>query len=89
MFAGLPPLPTEPVEGPNQRAAEGIAAAARASTLRVEAVACSRFMSGTAFAIGPDHFVTNAHVVAGSDRVWVSFDGAFDRHRAVVVDYDV
>lgn len=88
VFAELPPAPAQPIDGPNQRAADNIAADARASTLRVEAVACSRFMSGTGFAVSADHFVTNAHVVAGADRVWLSFDGAFDRHRATVVDFD-
>lgn len=88
VFAGLPPVPAEPIDGPNQAAADEIASAARASTLRVEAVGCSRFMSGTGWAVGPDRFVTNAHVVAGADRVWLSFDGALDRHRATIVDYD-
>ena len=88
VFAELPPAPAAPVDGPNQRAAESIAAAATASTLRVEAVACGRFMSGTGFAVAADYFVTNAHVIAGADRVWLSFDGAFDRQPATVVDYD-
>lgn len=88
VFAELPPAPAEPVDGPNQRAAENIAAAAAQSTLRVEAVACGRFQSGTSFAVAGDYFVTNAHVIAGADRVWLSFDGAFERHQATVVDYD-
>jgi S1-C subfamily serine protease len=88
VFAGLPGTPAEPVDGPNQRAAEQIAGAARASTLRVEAIGCSRFMSGTGFAVGADHYVTNAHVVAGADRTWLSFDGALERHRAQIVYFD-
>jgi S1-C subfamily serine protease len=88
VFAELPQAPAEPVDGPNQRAAEQIAGEARASTLRVEAIGCGRFMSGTGFAVGPEHYVTNAHVVAGADRVWLSFDGALERHRALVVDFD-
>ncbi|MEO8625638.1 MAG: trypsin-like peptidase domain-containing protein [Candidatus Limnocylindrales bacterium] len=32
--------------------------------------------------------VTNAHVVAGSDKVWISFNGELDRHPAEVVLYD-
>jgi S1-C subfamily serine protease len=88
VFAELPGAPAAPVDGPNQRAAEQIAAEARASTLRVEAIGCGRFMSGTSFAVNDDHFVTNAHVVAGADRVWLSFDGALDRHRARIVYFD-
>jgi Trypsin-like serine proteases, typically periplasmic, contain C-terminal PDZ domain len=34
------------------------------------------------------YIVTNAHVVAGSDQVWISFDGQLDRHRAKVVLFD-
>ena len=88
VFADLPSAPAAPVDGPNQRAAEQIAAAARASTLRVEAIGCGRFMSGTSFAVSDDHFVTNAHVVAGADRVWLSFHGALERHRARIVYFD-
>jgi membrane protein required for colicin V production len=50
VFADLPPPPAEPVDSPDQQQANEIAAAARASTLRVEAIACGRFMTGTGFA---------------------------------------
>jgi S1-C subfamily serine protease len=92
--AGLPDVfvepstPAEPVDGPEQREAEQIAAAARASTVRVEAVACANFMTGSGFAVQPAHFVTNAHVIAGADRVWVSFDGQLERHEGVIVHFD-
>jgi S1-C subfamily serine protease len=56
--------------------------------MRVEAVACGSFVSGTSFAVSADHFVTNAHVVAGSTDVWLSFDGALDRYAAHVVLLD-
>jgi S1-C subfamily serine protease len=88
VFVGVPPEPAEPVDGPTQAAADRIAANARASTLRVETIACGRFYTGTAFAVAPFHFLTNAHVVAGSDKVWLSFDGSLDRHNAQVVMFD-
>jgi S1-C subfamily serine protease len=88
VFAELPPPPAEPVDSPDQQAANRIADVARRSTLRVEGIACGRFMTGTGFAIAPDYFVTNAHVVAGSDRLWLSFDGSLDRHSAVLVAFD-
>jgi S1-C subfamily serine protease len=88
VFVGVPSEPAQPVDGPTQQAAERIAAAALNSTVRVEAIACGRFFTGTAFAVGPDHFVTNAHVVAGADRVWIAFDRALDRHLATVVLFD-
>ena len=56
--------------------------------MRVEAIACGNFVTGSGFAAGAHHIFTNAHVVAGSDRVWISFDGALDRYRAEVVMFD-
>ena len=88
VFVGAPPPADIPAGGPSQAQADQIAAAARASTLKVEAVACGNFVSGTAFAVSGDHFVTNAHVVAGSTEVWVSFDGSLDRYGAQVVYFD-
>ncbi|MDP8904576.1 MAG: MarP family serine protease [Chloroflexota bacterium] len=88
VFVGTPPSPAPPIDGPSEREANEIAEPALASTLRVEATACGRFYTGTGFAVRPNHLITNAHVVAGSDRVWVSVDGSLDRHAATVVHYD-
>ncbi len=88
VFVGVPPAPAEPVDGPTQQAAQRIAASALGSTLRVETVACGRFFTGTAFAVAPDRFLTNAHVVAGSTNLWLSFDGSLDRHQGTVVMFD-
>jgi len=38
--------------------------------------------------VSQDHFVTNAHVVAGSTDAWLSFDGSLDRYDARVVFFD-
>lgn len=83
-----PAVPAAPVDGPAQREAEQMAATARASTVRVEAVACTNFMTGSGFAVAPSHFVTNAHVIAGAERVWVSFDGQLERLEGSVVHFD-
>ncbi|HUG48081.1 MAG TPA: MarP family serine protease [Candidatus Limnocylindria bacterium] len=88
VFVGPAPAPAEPVDGPAFAEAQAIAEPARESTLRVEAAACARFMTGTGFAVGPSHFVTNAHVVAGSTRVQLSFDGRFERYEGVLVHFD-
>ena len=88
VFVGVPPAPAEPVDGPTQAAAARIAGNAPSSTLRVETVACGRFFSGTAFAVSPSHFLTNAHVVAGSEKLWLSFDGSLDRYAGIVVMFD-
>lgn len=88
VFLGAVPVPEPPVDGPGLAEAERIAASARESTVRVEAVACGRFLTGSGFAVEPAHFVTNAHVVAGANRVWVSFDGSLDRHEGTIVHFD-
>lgn len=85
---GAPPPIEAPADGPTAEEAEQLAGSARRSTIRVEAIACGQFLTGTGFAVSADHFVTNAHVVAGADRVWISFDGSLDRHSATVVDFD-
>ncbi|MGH3775162.1 MAG: MarP family serine protease [Pseudonocardiaceae bacterium] len=61
---------------------------ARASVLKVRAraVSCSRALEGTGFVVAPQRVITNAHVVAGTDRVSVETSrGSLD---AVVVSYD-
>ena len=83
VFVGLPPEPADAGRRPTQQAAERIAAGARGSHAACRNVACGKFYTGTAFAVSANHFVTNAHVVAGSDKVWLSFDGSLDRHRRV------
>ena len=88
VLVGAPPPIDLPVGGPSAEEAEQIAAAARASTVRVESTACGNFLTGSGFAVDVHYVVTNAHVVAGSDRTWISFDGALDRHSADVVSFD-
>jgi uncharacterized membrane protein required for colicin V production len=87
VFVGAPAADI-PAGGPSQAETNQIGAAARASTLKVEAIACTNFVSGTSFAVAPNEFVTNAHVVAGSTDVWLSFDGSLDRFHATVVFFD-
>jgi uncharacterized membrane protein required for colicin V production len=61
---------------------------ARASVLKVRgrARSCSRALEGTGFVVAPQRVITNAHVVAGTDRVQVeTTDGTLD---AEVVTYD-
>src|SRR6478735_8757931 len=70
----LTPTPNSSVDPPNA-AAGGTAAvqAAGDSVLKVRAVAesCARRMEGTGFVIGTGKILTNAHVVAGSNRAAV------------------
>jgi S1-C subfamily serine protease len=89
IFVGAPPPPESlPAGVPSPAQAETLVADARGSTVRIEATACGNFVSGSGFAINAHHVVTNAHVVAGSGEVWISFDGQLERYRATVVLFD-
>jgi S1-C subfamily serine protease len=67
LFVGFEPLPAPPVDLPNDPAAQAIAAAAEASTVKISAATCAFQSVGSGFAIAPGYVVTNAHVVAGAD----------------------
>jgi S1-C subfamily serine protease/uncharacterized membrane protein required for colicin V production len=88
IFVGAPPPTDLPAGIPSAARAESLVANSRGSTVRVEATACGNFVTGSGFAVGAHYVMTNAHVVAGSDQVWISFDGQLDRHRARVVLFD-
>ena len=85
----LAPTPNTAVDPPDPAvvSSAGVAAAAD-SILKVRATAesCARRMEGTGFVIGPDKVLTNAHVVAGSDRAVVESAGG--NLEATVVLYD-
>ncbi|HEY3895172.1 MAG TPA: MarP family serine protease [Pseudonocardiaceae bacterium] len=61
---------------------------ARYSVLKVRgrARSCSRALEGTAFVVAAERVITNAHVVAGTDRVQVESGGR--TYDAEVVSYD-
>jgi S1-C subfamily serine protease len=86
VFSGLEPLPAPPVDVPGGADAARIAARALGSTVRVEAAGCGAAFTGTAFSVAPGVFVTNAHVVAGADRV--TLRGAVGSGRGAVVLFD-
>jgi S1-C subfamily serine protease len=89
IFVGAPPPASDlPAGLPSAAQAATLVADATGNTVRVEATACGNFITGSGFAINAHHIVTNAHVVAGSDKVWISFDGQLDRHPAEVVLFD-
>ena len=85
----LAPTPNTAVDPPNQQVVSSAGVdAAGGSILKVRAVAesCARRMEGTGFVIGRGKVLTNAHVVAGSDRAVVETgSGNLD---ATVVLYD-
>ena len=88
VFAGLPPLPAEPVPPPPQGIAARAARDARASVVLITGPACGRILQGTGFVVADDLVLTNAHVIAGSSPR-VEWDGlAFDAV-PVLVDRDL
>lgn len=86
VFVGLEPLPAPPVGTPGTAEAGRIAAAALASTVAVESVACVFTLTGTGFVVEPGYVVTNAHVVAGATSTRVSIDGRSAEATVVLFD---
>ena len=71
VFAGLEPAPdTGPPPSQIPLSAEALSRAV-ASTVNVETEGCGARHEGSGFTVGDDTIVTNAHVVAGSDRIRV------------------
>lgn len=65
-------LPQQEVDPPNTELQNSaVVKNTRGSIVRVvgEAEQCSRLIQGSGFAVSPDTVMTNAHVVAGTDRV--------------------
>lgn len=87
LFGGLEPPAAAPVDLPADAEARTLAESALASTTRVTASGCGNTLSvGSGFFIGPEHAVTNAHVVAGSSGVTATVGEA--TLAATVVVYD-
>jgi S1-C subfamily serine protease len=85
----LAPTPNTSVDPPDPEVgATPAVAAAESSILKVRSVAqsCARRMEGTGFVIAPGKVMTNAHVVAGSDRAAVEVDGGTLDASVVVYD---
>jgi S1-C subfamily serine protease len=65
---------------------KGITSAA-ASTVRIESLGCGGLVFGSGFPVGPDTYVTNAHVVAGTRSQSVRTPQG-KRLRATVIEFD-
>ena len=90
VFAGLPPAPAGPVQGPTQAEARQAFRAADQSTVRIVGQACDRIQEGSGFVVDDNHVVTNAHVVAGvqNPEVQLQAGGEFPA-RTVLFDDDL
>lgn len=79
------------VKGPDPAVLNSPALAmARASIVKIEGVAsgCSKTIEGSGFVIGPDHVITNAHVVAGLSQDPEVYPAASAGYPARVVLFD-
>lgn len=69
-------------------ATDAVVNAVQPSVVKIRGVApgCQKVLEGTGFVVSPQHVMSNAHVVAGSDTVTV--ESAGQTYDAVVVSYD-
>jgi S1-C subfamily serine protease len=91
VFEGLAPEPITPVEAPDPAIAQSAAiAAARQSVVKItaESDSCQQGQEGTGWVLSTSRIVTNAHVVAGADRVHVQVRNRTVNARVVVFDPD-
>lgn len=89
VFAGLDPTDATPVDPPDpELAASAVVQQAQGSVLKVsgDAPQCDRHIEGSSFVYDNELVMTNAHVVAGTESVWVSVDGG--QLEAHVIVYD-
>jgi len=86
VFAGLEPASGTRVSAPSSETVRLAVAAAAASTVKVQGIACNEEVIGSGFVAAPDLVVTNAHVVAGEASPIVV--DAIGSHPATVVYFD-
>ena len=87
VFAGIPPVPAEPVRPPSSGDARTAFAAADDSTVMVVGPACDRIQEGSGFGAGGEYVITNAHVVAGVDEPQIVSNGG-ETYAATTVLFD-
>ena len=90
VFGDLDPTQVRQVPAPDPAVAgSAVVTQARRSVVKIlgTAPSCSRRIEGSGFVYAPQHVLTNAHVVAGTDAVFVE-SGNGNRRRGHVVVYD-
>ncbi|MGI8662632.1 MAG: MarP family serine protease [Acidimicrobiales bacterium] len=85
---GLGAAPALGAPPPESGVDAGIAQQAAASTVQVESQACSRVREGSGVVLGDGLVVTNAHVVAGSERTRVFRHPDGEERDATIVAFD-
>lgn len=92
LFSGFEPPrpdPVPPAELPDDRAVAAASQAGRAAALQVIAEGCPGGSAGSGVAVTSSLVVTNAHVIAGSQRVVVVDDGVERPASPVVFDAEL
>lgn len=91
VFEGLGPEPIAPVGAPDAALVtdpDVVAALDSVVHVRAESDACGQAQVGSGWVVAPGRIATNAHVVAGADRVIVSLRGTGRERAARVVAFD-
>ena len=91
VFEGLGPEPIAPVEAPDGAVTtdpDVTRALASVVHVRAESDACEQAQVGSGWVVSRGRVATNAHVVAGADRVTVSVRGTGRERAARVVAFD-
>ena len=91
VFGDLVPEPITPVEAPDPRIGDsGVITRAASSVVKVTTASesCGRGQEGTGWVLSPNRIVTNAHVVAGADRLQVTSREQTVAGRVVLFDPD-
>ena len=89
VFGGLTPTHAREVAAPDPAlAGSQVVSSARRSVVKVlgSAQSCGRRIEGSGFVYAPQRVMTNAHVVAGTERVSVEVNGSRESGRVVVYD---
>jgi len=91
VFEGLGPEPIAPVAAPDGTVAKDpdvVRALASVVHVRAESDSCRQAQVGSGWVVAPGRVVTNAHVVAGAERITVSVRGTGRERAARVVAFD-
>jgi len=79
-------VPPQPKFNYVAEAVGSAAASAESSMVRITSFSCGGIVSGSGFAVGPGLVATNAHVIAGSQRPVIKYNGA--SYESVPVYFD-
>ena len=86
VFRGLEPNPPSHINLPSSSALLAAVNKDRASTVKIVGQGCGGIVDGSGFVVGDDMVVTNAHVVAGISRQYVTDSNG--THRATAIWFD-